>query len=205
MCEPALLCRLTCARFVASTATAVVTDLGGVRASYTWKGRDVTVEIQVVGSRDIIKRTLTYDALMGNVSPRGEDGGGVQTAALARRAVQMLRAVKVLRHQPTGVAPSLPRELHARDIAAMAAAFAGLKLHSFSTQMRTALLSQCVSLVFNGGFVLISAGEATRKVCLPAGCVFVGDGGRVYTHSDDERFNGDIVAVGVCHMLSCMV
>ena len=203
MCEAALLCRLTCSRFVASSSTELVANHGrGVTAKYKFE-KDKTVVVIQVAVKARVEHTHTHsivnDKLMKDVSPKGEDGGSIFTAALARRVIELTSFATIHREIEPGVAPSLPRVVDARNLSAMVAAFTKLKLHSFSTQMKMALFSQCCALKFEEARVVIMVGPRTRQVNVAAGGKFVVGGNQIYTEAESSMFNADILVVDICH------
>lgn len=209
MCEAALLCRLTCSRFAASGSNYLVTDHGrGVAVKYQFGARDTVMTLTVAtqdGKAKSTARTVVNDKLMKNVVPKGKDGGAIFTAALARETVDWTSHVRVHVYRPPGVAPSLPRIIDARDMAAVVAAFCKLRVHSFSVQLATALLTQCVSITFNKGYAAVSTGAALRRIHLPAGTTFVSERGTIRTDTNDPQFNTDLIVAGLCHTLFSMI
>lgn len=153
MCEPSLLCRLTCARFVASSTKALATDLGGgVMAMYHFEPGSTTITITVSPVHPptlTLSRVLTHGDILSGVHPRGVDGGVIFTAALARSAIAFLCSAKVLRPTPPGVAPCLPPTVSTMVLASAAAAFCRLNLLTLSTDGSIATLTHGVTIRFS--------------------------------------------------------
>lgn len=211
MCEIALLCRLACGRFVASSRHAAHIDVGeGVKVAIEFLHGKTKLTVAVVSptkqqTHETV-RVIEHDKLLKVVSPRGNDGGVIFTAALARAVVDAAAKCCILVEREPGVAGSLPQVVDAREMAAAAAAFCKLRMHSFSVQMRTALLQQCVSIKFNRTNIVVSTGAAMRKVHLPTGAQFVTRGHAIVTDATDRpNFNADIVLANLCSTLFVMV
>ena len=211
MCEAALLCRLMCCRFVASSASQLVADGGrGVSLHFKFDKGATTLTTTVAPntgrSPTVRRKTIKNDKLLSNVMPRGPDGGLIFTAALARWANNETSFARIQRETEPGVSPSLPRSTNAHELAAGAAAFCGLRLHSFSLQMRMALMAQCVSITFRDQHAVISTGCSHRRVTLPHGAKYTVSAQSIYIDSTDApRFNADIALANICHTLSGMV
>lgn len=209
VCEAALLCRLTCSRFVASGRGVLVTEMReGATMTYFFEDKRTKFTFKLAdiweGKPEVQERWVPHAELLRNVHPRGCDGGVVFTAALARRAMKMSAFAVLPRERGPGVGPSLGGSCSASVVSATAAAFAGLQVHSFSSSLGTALLSRCISITFSGRFVSVSTGERVRKIILP-GNVRLERGGGSCSVVAEGRCNLDVLVVQVCHLVYSMV
>lgn len=211
MCETALLCRLTCCRFVAASEHGLVTTLGhGKSISYKFEQDRVRITLTVppadAGEKPTtVTSVARHERLMKPVEPRGRDGGFVFTAALARHVINMSSIAGVHHTTEPGVPSSIERSVDARVIAAVAGAFCRLKVLSYSSSLQTAIFAENVCMTLKNGHVSITTGGNARRISLPAGAAFRRVGSSVLMEAESHLHNSDLVVANVCWTLYAML